>query len=179
MDATGTAASGGAEEPGSSKGKGHCRSLKGKRSQLKALKSPQTSRADPGKGLEGRGEIFKCLIPAVTAAVEVPAPAPCALAVPSQHRWDPSLLLPPTAVVFGHVASPQIIHLGAGLVVLVVLKTAGAPTPTARRGICQTSLRTLLHPPARATERHLVHGLDAGYDLTSCDRGEPIYRRNS
>lgn len=57
MDATETAASRGAKAPGSSEGKGHCRSLNGKRGQLKALKSPQTSRADPGKDLEGIGEI--------------------------------------------------------------------------------------------------------------------------
>lgn len=61
----------------------------------------------------------------------------------------------------------------------VALKIAGVPVPTSQRGICQSSLHTPLHLPDSASERHLVYGLDTGYDLTSFDRGDPIYRRNS
>lgn len=45
-------------------------------------------------------------------------------------------------------------------------------------GSCQTSLYPLCTLQT-VHERHLVYGLDTGYDLTSFDRGDPIYRRNS
>lgn len=63
------------------------------------------------------------------------------------------------------------------MIMFIALKIAGVPMPTRQTGSCQTSLSTPLHPSDSASERHLVYGLDTGYDLTSFDRGDPIYRR--
>lgn len=116
----------------------------------------------------------ECLTPAVTAAME--GPAPVRLGAGRLHfcynreQWSSSTL------PLHHFQKSSIWELG--MIMFVDLKTADVPVQTGQTGSCQTSPYPLCTLQT-VHERHLVYGLDTGYDLTSFDKGDPIYRRNS